>query len=94
MKRSQKSIYHFVKFSLHKRSDESEDFVHKPDRVQYMNGLEPDRHAILNILEEPANTICRQSGQVTNSHVMHVEENNISRRTTFRVETRIHGHQQ
>lgn len=55
--KNRKSIYHVVKFSLHKRSDESEDFVHKPDRVQYMNGLEPDRHAILKILEEPANTI-------------------------------------
>lgn len=58
-----------------------------------MDGLEPNRHAILKILEEPANTAYRQPGQVTKSHVMHVEEENVSRRATLRVEVRVDGHQ-
>lgn len=89
-----KLVYHLVKFSLHKRSDEREDFIHEPDRVQHVNGLEPDRHAILKILEEPANAAYRQLGQVTKSHALHVEEENVSRRATFRIEVRVNGHQQ
>lgn len=92
--KNRKSIYHFVKLSLHERSDECEDFVHEPDRVHYMNGLQPDRHSFLKILEEPAYTTYRQLGQVTESHALHIEEEHISRRATLRVEARVDGHQQ
>lgn len=79
---------------LHKRSDERKNFTHEPDRVQYVNGLEPNWHGILKILEEPANATYRRPDQVTKSHVMHIEEENVSRRATFRIEVRVDGHEQ
>lgn len=86
--------YHIVELSLHEGSDERENLVHEPGRVQHVNGLEPDRHALLKILEESPDTVYRQPRQVTETAALHVEEKHISWRAAVRVEARVDGHQQ
>lgn len=59
-----------------------------------MYGFQPHRHAVLQVLEESADAVYRQSGQVAESHAAHVEKEYVSRRATVRVEARVDGHQQ
>lgn len=86
--------YHIVKLSLHEGFDKREDLVHEPDCVQHVNGLESDRHGLLNIFEESPDTVYRQPRQVAETYAVHVEEEYVSRRTAIRVKARVDGHQQ